>query len=165
MTLALVHVGARRRVPAEVVIGLAALVALEHSGRIDEGVVVQQHVGGVQHPRTLVTTDEDVSGDGGAAGYLEEKAVGRAFDPIVDDHPVAIAHVVPDAVRMRVVDDQVVPDDFWNTTRDVMADYFQKKAFKDGIIAGIRSAGQELKAHFPWGADDRNELPDAITKS
>ena len=61
--------------------------------------------------------------------------------------------------------DQVVPDDFWNTTRDVMADYFQKRAFKDGIIAGIRSAGQELKAHFPWGADDRNELPDAITKS
>ena len=61
--------------------------------------------------------------------------------------------------------DQVVPDDFWDTTRDVMADYFQKREFKDGIIAGIRSAGQELKAHFPWGADDRNELPDAITKS
>jgi len=61
--------------------------------------------------------------------------------------------------------DQIVKADFWDTTRDVMADYFLKAAFKDGIIAGIRSAGQELKAHFPWGADDRNELPDAITKS
>lgn len=61
--------------------------------------------------------------------------------------------------------DQVVPDDFWDTTRDVMADHFQKRAFKDGIIAGIGSTGKELKAHFPWGADDRNELPDAITKS
>ncbi|MBT8236986.1 MAG: TPM domain-containing protein [Bacteroidia bacterium] len=61
--------------------------------------------------------------------------------------------------------DDVVPDDFWNSTRDAMANYFMKGSYKDGIIAGIQSTGQELKTHFPWNADDRNELPDAITKS
>ena len=61
--------------------------------------------------------------------------------------------------------DQAVPNDFWNTTRDTMAAHFQKGEFKSGIIAGIESAGKELKAHFPWHPDDRNELPDAISKN
>ncbi len=61
--------------------------------------------------------------------------------------------------------DDVVPEGFWNNTRDIMAKYFLKGDYKNGIIAGIHSTGQELKAHFPWNADDRNELPDAITKS
>ena len=61
--------------------------------------------------------------------------------------------------------DEAVPDDFWNTTRDTMAEHFHNAEFKTGIIAGIRSAGKELKAHFPWDPDDRNELPDAISKN
>jgi len=61
--------------------------------------------------------------------------------------------------------DDVVPENFWNSTRDAIVNHFLKGAYKEGIIAGIHSTGQELKAHFPWNADDRNELPDAITKS
>jgi len=33
------------------------------------------------------------------------------------------------------------------------------------IIAGVLSAGHELKAHFPWRPDDQNELSDAISKN
>lgn len=61
--------------------------------------------------------------------------------------------------------DEAVPDDFWDTTRDAMAEYFQHGEFKKGIIAGIESAGKELKAHFPWDPNDRNELPDAISRN
>lgn len=61
--------------------------------------------------------------------------------------------------------DKAVPDDFWDTTRDIMATHFQKGEFKKGIIAGIESTGKELKAHFPWDPNDRNELPDAISKN
>ena len=61
--------------------------------------------------------------------------------------------------------DRVVPPDFWNSTRDLMQEHFRRRAFKEGIIAGVRSAGRELKAHFPWRPDDQNELSDAISKN
>ncbi len=61
--------------------------------------------------------------------------------------------------------DQAVPADFWDSTRDLIQDHFRKGAFKEGIIAGVRSAGRELKAHFPWRPDDTNELSDAISKN
>lgn len=61
--------------------------------------------------------------------------------------------------------DKVVPNNFWDTTRDVIEQHFRKGDFKSGIIAGILSAGQELKAHFPWRSDDQNELSDAISKN
>lgn len=61
--------------------------------------------------------------------------------------------------------DRVVPHDFWNSTRDLMQEHFRKGAFREGIIAGVRSAGRELKAHFPWRPDDQNELSDAISKN
>lgn len=61
--------------------------------------------------------------------------------------------------------DKVVPENFWDTTRDVIEQHFRKGDFKSGIIAGILSAGQELKAHFPWRSDDQNELSDAISKN
>lgn len=61
--------------------------------------------------------------------------------------------------------DRVVAPDFWNTTRDLIQGHFRKGAFKEGIIAGVLSAGQQLKAHFPWRPDDQNELSDAISKN
>lgn len=60
--------------------------------------------------------------------------------------------------------DRAVPKGFWDRTRDAMQAHFQKGAFKDGILAGVRSAGEELRAHFPWQPDDENELDDAISK-
>ena len=60
--------------------------------------------------------------------------------------------------------DQVVPQGFWNTTKDRMASHFRKGAFKQGLIAGILNAGKELKAHFPRGENDTNELSDAISQ-
>lgn len=61
--------------------------------------------------------------------------------------------------------DKVVPENFWDQTRDVIQEHFRKGAFKSGIVSGILSAGQELKAHFPWRSDDENELSDAISKN
>lgn len=61
--------------------------------------------------------------------------------------------------------DKAVPNNFWDSTRDTMAAHFQRGEFKTGIIAGIQSTGKELKTHFPWDPDDRNELPDAISKN
>ena len=61
--------------------------------------------------------------------------------------------------------DRVVPDDFWESTRDVIQEHFVKGDFKTGLVEGILKAGKELKAHFPWQADDTNELSDEISKA
>ncbi|NJB37834.1 TPM domain-containing protein [Croceivirga sp. JEA036] len=60
--------------------------------------------------------------------------------------------------------DQAVPKGFWESTKEVISQHFKKGAFKDGIVAGILKAGEELEAHFPWHHGDVNELSDTISK-
>lgn len=60
--------------------------------------------------------------------------------------------------------DKVVPENFWQTTKDTIQDYFAKGAYKDGIVAGVLKAGTELNSHFPWQSDDTNELSNEISK-
>ena len=61
--------------------------------------------------------------------------------------------------------DEVVPENFWNKTRDIMQDHFRHGRFKQGIVEGVLQAGHELKAHFPWHPGDTNELSDEISRS
>ena len=61
--------------------------------------------------------------------------------------------------------DEVVPDNFWDTTRDIIQDHFRHGRFKQGIVEGVIKAGHELKAHFPWHPGDTNELTDEISKA
>lgn len=57
-----------------------------------------------------------------------------------------------------------VPHDFWDITRDQMQEYFKKRMFKQGIISGVLSAGEQLQKYFPWEKDDINELPDELSR-
>ncbi len=56
-----------------------------------------------------------------------------------------------------------VPDDFWNSTRDLMRSHFSKQEFALGLSKGIEKAGQQLKTYFPRQDDDINELSDDIS--
>jgi uncharacterized membrane protein len=58
----------------------------------------------------------------------------------------------------------VVPDDFWESTKDVIVEKFKKGAFKQGLVNGILTAGQQLKKHFPWSEDTRDELSNEISR-
>jgi len=60
--------------------------------------------------------------------------------------------------------DKVVPDDFWESTKNEIQGQFIKGNFKQGIINGILRAGEELNSHFPWKPNDTNELSDEISK-
>ena len=60
---------------------------------------------------------------------------------------------------------EVVPNDFWESTKDIIQNHFRHRHFKLGLTEGINKAGEELKAHFPWEKDDINELPDQISKN
>lgn len=59
--------------------------------------------------------------------------------------------------------DDVVADDFWDATKDVMASHFRNGDFKRGLIEGIARAGEELRHYFPCQDDDRNELSNEIS--
>lgn len=57
-----------------------------------------------------------------------------------------------------------VPHDFWDITRDHMQAHFRKKEFKQGIIEGVLSAGEQLQKYFPWNNNDANELSDEVSR-
>lgn len=58
----------------------------------------------------------------------------------------------------------VVPDNFWESTKDAIVAEFKKGDFKQGLVNGILTAGQQLKKHFPWSADTRDELSNEISR-
>ncbi len=60
--------------------------------------------------------------------------------------------------------DAVVPDDFWDCTRDAMQQQFRQGDFKQGLIDGITRAGEQLQQYFPWEHGDTDELSNEISK-
>ncbi|CAM1360063.1 conserved hypothetical protein [Tenacibaculum litoreum] len=59
---------------------------------------------------------------------------------------------------------KVVPENFWETTKEAIQNQFKQGNFKQGIIDGVLKAGKELQAHFPWTTDDEDELSNEISK-
>jgi uncharacterized membrane protein len=59
---------------------------------------------------------------------------------------------------------ELVANDFWDTTKEVMASHFKNRNFKQGLIDGIKKAGHELKLYFPYQEGDTNELSNEISK-
>lgn len=58
----------------------------------------------------------------------------------------------------------VVSNDFWDSTKNIMQSRFKQGNFKQGLIDGILKSGEQLKKYFPWNDDDIDELPNEISK-
>lgn len=57
---------------------------------------------------------------------------------------------------------KVVPDKFWDETKDLMLSHFKFGNLTEGIIGGLKMAGGQLQKYFPSHDTDSNELPDDI---
>jgi uncharacterized membrane protein len=61
--------------------------------------------------------------------------------------------VAPRTHKFAVIGDAGVHakcgDEFWQELAKVMTDYFRRSEFTEGIIHGVRKAGELLAAHFP----------------
>jgi uncharacterized membrane protein len=58
---------------------------------------------------------------------------------------------------------QVVPDNFWDDTKEAMLASFKAGLLAEGVITGIDRAGLQLKHYFPYNeTTDKNELSDDI---
>lgn len=56
-----------------------------------------------------------------------------------------------------------VPDNFWESTKEVVIGKLKEGKIAEGIADGIIKAGEQLKTHFPYQEDDVNELSDDIS--
>ena len=57
---------------------------------------------------------------------------------------------------------ELVKDDFWNETKELMVSYFKNNQVAEGLIAGIKKAGEALSKNFPRSGDDTNELSNDV---
>lgn len=80
---------------------------------------------------------------------------GVLFYLAIDDHKFAI---LGDAGI-----NQKVPDDFWEKTKELVLSKFKEGNITEGLTSGILMAGEQLKEHFPYLAEDKNELSDDIS--
>ncbi|HVE83481.1 MAG TPA: TPM domain-containing protein [Myxococcales bacterium] len=60
--------------------------------------------------------------------------------------------------------DQKVPKGFWDNVVAAVGERFKQGKFGDGLVEGIKMAGEQLATHFPPRADDVNELPNQISR-
>lgn len=58
----------------------------------------------------------------------------------------------------------LVPTDFWTSTKDIMVSHFKNGDFKQGLVDGITKAGEQLQKFFPFEQGDTNELSNEISK-
>ncbi|MBC7125204.1 MAG: TPM domain-containing protein [Bacteroidales bacterium] len=57
-----------------------------------------------------------------------------------------------------------VPEGFWDNIKEAMVTEFKENRLAEGLVKGIKMAGEQLAAHFPYDAKtDINELSDDIS--
>jgi len=82
---------------------------------------------------------------------------GVLFYVAIDDHQFAI--IGDEGI------DKVVPDDFWESVKNIVVKEFAKGNNANGLVMGILEAGKKLQQYFPYQKDDINEISDEISKS
>jgi uncharacterized membrane protein len=80
---------------------------------------------------------------------------GVLFYMAIEDHKFAI---LGDAGI-----NQKVSEDFWENVKEVVLSNFKEGKLPEGLTRGILMAGEQLKAHFPYQDNDKNELSDEIS--
>ena len=76
-------------------------------------------------------------------------------------------YIAIDRKQFAVIGDaginKVVPENFWNETKEAMLPKFAEGDFAAGLSKGILMAGEKLKQFFSYQKNDVNELSDEIS--
>ncbi|HXA44849.1 MAG TPA: TPM domain-containing protein [Candidatus Angelobacter sp.] len=85
-----------------------------------------------------------------AAAQKEFVRLGMTKSPELNG---VLIFVAPRTHKFAVIGDAGVHakcgDEFWQELAKIMTDYFRRSEFTEGIIHGVRKAGELLAAHFP----------------
>jgi uncharacterized membrane protein len=108
---------------------------------------------------------------------VEKHCPGEAFDRATEYfaklgmdktslHNGVLIYLAYDDHKFAIIGDRgihrVVPPDFWETTQIAMKAHFAGGNIVNGLVAGVRLAGEKLALHFPHQNGDINELPNDI---
>jgi uncharacterized membrane protein len=102
-------------------------------------------------------------------GDAYERATGYFYELGMDKtslHNGVLIYLATEDHKFAIIGDRginnLVPTDFWETTKTAMKAHFMSGRLCDGIIAGIALAAEKLSIFFPNKNDDVNELPNDI---
>jgi uncharacterized membrane protein len=77
-----------------------------------------------------------------------------------------LIYVATEDQKFAIIGDKginsVVPENFWDSTKNLMTSHFKNGDLAEGISIGIIEAGKQLKKYFPHHTGDTNELSDDI---
>lgn len=59
---------------------------------------------------------------------------------------------------------EVVPTNFWDSTKEVMRNHFKQEQYLEGVLFAINEIGLHLKQYFPLTSNDKNELTNEISE-
>ena len=102
-------------------------------------------------------------------GDAYERAVACFYDLEMDQTQLkngVLIYVATEDHKLAIIGDEginkLVPDTFWNSTKELIITHFRQGDFAEGLSVGIIEAGKQLKRFFPYQSDDKNELSDDI---
>lgn len=76
--------------------------------------------------------------------------------------------VAPRTQKFAVVGDTAIHvrcgEEFWRELTAEMGGHFRQSEFTQGLVHGVKKAGELLAKHFPRKPDDKNELPDTVIR-
>ena len=121
----------------------------------------------------------EVATSGEIQVHIESRCKGDVIDRAVDvfdklkmyqtkDRNGVLFYLAVEDKKFAILGDsginKVVPENFWEQIKEQMTIQFKAGKFTEGLIEGIKSAGNQLGTHFPYQGDsDINELPDEIS--
>ena len=99
-----------------------------------------------------------------------EKAADKAFTRMgmtrTQEHNGVLFFVVPSRRKFVVLGDrgihEKVGQEVWDRIVAAVSEKFREGDFTGGLVKGIEEVGQQLSAHFPFHAQDKNELDDDV---
>jgi uncharacterized membrane protein len=85
-----------------------------------------------------------------------------------EERNAVLFYVVPRDRAFAVIGDEAVQakcgETFWVETAKMLEADFVEGRFTEGLVRGIRRAGELLARYFPKSDEDRNELPDGMAR-
>ncbi|PHS50960.1 MAG: hypothetical protein COB01_11555 [Lutibacter sp.] len=79
-----------------------------------------------------------------------------------------LLYVATESKKLAILGDEgintKVPDNFWDTEKELMLSNFAQGEFAKGMELAILEVGKKLKEFFPYQSNDTNELSDEISK-
>jgi uncharacterized membrane protein len=79
-----------------------------------------------------------------------------------------LVYVAVEDRKLAVIGDAgvhaLVGPGYWDRLRDTVVDHFRAGRRRDGLVTAVQEIGAVLSRHFPRDPDDRNELPDDVSR-